>query len=119
MLALMLAGTTVLALEVARWYQARITPEMLRAQILHELPVGASSGEVIAFLDARQIGHTGPTFSEFGATGLPRGPATFLYAALRDSRKGEPFADGIFLRFRFDDSDRLTHFHVKYSSSLF
>jgi hypothetical protein len=115
-IALVVIGFALLAIVILgiRWLWAPLTPTKLRAGIARELPLGSSSDQVLAFLDARQVSHSGPEVST-AETGFPPGPAQFVLASVRDWRKGNPLAQGVFLRFRFDDSLRLTHYEVEYA----
>ncbi len=97
---------------LAFWLRLRITPEMVRVRIEHELPLGSSSGKVLLFLDSLKAEHSGPVSSrdyEFpGATRM-------VAAAIRGFRKGDLLSDGIFMEFHFDDKDKLVGYRVDYS----
>lgn len=115
-LAIALAFLVVVAgAALVLWYRlAPLTPRKLRAEIATSLPPGSSSDKVIEFLAEKGVGYEGPIVTE-GFTGYPQGRWAYVMAAVRDHRKGNPFAEGVFLSFRFDSSSKLLDWRVEYS----
>ena len=95
-------------LGVVAYFRMRVTPEQLRRRIELELPLGSRSGTVLAFLDSLKTEHSGVSPSH------DTGSTTIITAAIRGVRKGNLLADGIFMRFHFDDKDKLIRYTVKY-----
>lgn len=106
----------LLAACLLAWWtrHAPLAPAVLRELIRRELPTGSTSERVIAFLDVHRISHTGPKVSAAESEFAP-GAAAYVWASVRDVRKGNPLADGVFLRFRFTDDLKLVDFVVEYS----
>jgi hypothetical protein len=96
---------------LAFWLRSRITPEELRVLIERDLPLGSSSGKVLLWLDSLKTEHSWPVDSHGAFPGATR----LVPAAIRGFRKGNLLSDGVFMRFYFDDKDRLVGYRVHYS----
>jgi hypothetical protein len=90
----------------------RITAEALRVKIQEELPVGSSADKVLGFLDSLKTEHS-EVFSSEDDSDF-RGPTRMITAAIRGFRRGNLLADGVFMKFKLDERDRLRDFRVKY-----
>jgi hypothetical protein len=73
----------------------------VKVTIREELPLGADPDAVFAFLDSRRIEH-----SEYVAR------SRAVYAAIRNAVVKWPISYGIFIRFHFDETGRLTSYEV-------
>jgi hypothetical protein len=108
-------GTMLLMLV---WYRIRLTPEMLRARIAEDLPIGSSSERVLAFLDSLGTEHSGAhpdarSHFDDGRGDFPTATRA-ITAALKGFRKGNLLSDEIFMQFKFDTSNRLLGHKVEY-----
>jgi hypothetical protein len=103
---------------IAAWWGIRITPEMLRVRIAQQTPLGSSSEQVLAFLDSLGTEHSevhsnARSHFDDGQGDFPRA-AQAITAVLKGLRKGDLFADGIFMQFKFDANGRLLGYQVAY-----
>ena len=117
-LKLLVIGIIGIMLLTLVWYRIRITPEMLRARIAEELPIGSSLERVLAFLDSLGIEHSGAhpdarSHFDDGQGNFPTATRA-INAALRGFRKGNLLSDGIFMQFKFDAGNRLLGQRVNY-----
>lgn len=94
----------VAALLLAAGWRAhiRFSVPALRAAVESQLPAGTPSTRVKLFLDSLKI-----PYSELASDHRSDGTRWTLAASIQDLRRPHLLADGVFLRFRFDDQFHL------------
>jgi hypothetical protein len=84
----------------------------MNALIAKEIPPGTAIQRVLRFLDSLSTEHSGLVTTKDDVDF--KGEAELVFAAIRDLRRGNLLADGIFMKFRFDSEGRLTDHRVRY-----
>jgi len=90
----------------------RITLADMNSMIAKEIPSGTEVQMVFSFLDSLRAEHSGLVKTKRDADF--DGEPDLVFAAIRDLRRGNPLAEGIFMKFRFDSAGRLTDHRVRY-----
>lgn len=92
-----------------------MTVEQIEQLIKTELPSGASKSQVFAFLDAHQISHSeyiehpenGTDFEHQRLDGKRHRVKKYLVAWIANTRKWSFFKHQIYMKFYFDEEDKL------------
>jgi hypothetical protein len=106
--------TILAALVVATviYLQNRLTLADMNAAIAKHIPPGTEVQRVLRFLDSLSTEHSGMVRTKHDVDF--KGESDMVFAAIKDFRRGNPLADGIFMKFRFDSEGRLTDHRVRY-----
>lgn len=93
----------------------RVTVREIEAAIKRESPLGSTKTEVIAFLDKNRIGHSDLLVANGRTSEYQDDEVKRLINASIPKVKHTFFAEwGIFMSFRFDESDRLVDYRVRW-----
>ena len=87
------------------------TVRTVREEIKRNLPLGSTSSQVIAYLDAKHIGHSDLVTAK-SSSDYPGEHDIRLILASIPLKPGLLSEWGIFMSFRFDKSDRLIDYRV-------
>jgi hypothetical protein len=91
----------------------RITPDSWVSTLHGKAPPGTAAPRLLAVLDAMGAEHSQPIFAKHGDSEF-RDPGRRIYAAVRDLRRGELLADGVFLTVSLDVEDRVVDYRARY-----
>jgi hypothetical protein len=108
----LIAILVVLVVVTLIYLRNRISLADMDAVIAKQIPPGTELQRVVQFLDSLSTEHSGLVRTEHDNDF--EGESNLVFAAIRDLRRGNPLADGIFMKFRFDSAGRLTGHRVRY-----
>jgi hypothetical protein len=108
----LIAILVVLVVATLIYLHNRITLPDMEAKIAKQIPPGTELQRVLGFLDTLSTEHAGLVRTNDDVDF--KGESDVVFAAIRDLRRGNPLAEGVFIKFRFNSAGRLTDHRVRY-----